>query len=307
MRRHLLLLLAVLALLAGACGTDEAADGVDERPDAQAAPDPDEAGADAAATLAAASRATADAGSAAMWTELRIDGMPGPDGQPQTVAMVSEGVFDFDAERGHMTMDMSELFTGLPDFDPADAAMEVINDGMVMWMRAPLFTEMLGVPTPWLRMDLDELARQEAGVDLGELQQLSQQSDPTQFLAFLQGATDDVTALGEEDVRGVTTVRYDATVDVRRVYEDADLIRDREPFEAFIAELGVTTMEVSVWIDGDGLVRRQQFDLPMPDLPTGATATMTIELFDYGIDVDVTPPPDDQVTDLIELMASLEQ
>lgn len=102
---------------------------------------------------------------------------------------------------------------------------------------------------------------------------------PEKLLTMLRAASSETERVGEEDVRGSSTVRYRLTVDC----ELADL-------ECEGAAL------VEVWIDDDGLVRRIGLD---DDSGTG-----TFEFFDFGADVDVEPPPADEVVSEDEVFAS---
>jgi hypothetical protein len=97
---------------------------------------------------------------------------------------------------------------------------------------------------------------------------------PGPLLAKLRAASLDTARLGEEDVRGETTVRYRMTVNCEE------------------AELGCPgeTTAVEVWIDDDGLVRRASFEDDGADI--------TAEFFDFGIAVEVQEPAARDIVDL---------
>jgi len=95
---------------------------------------------------------------------------------------------------------------------------------------------------------------------------------PEKLLAMLRAASRETERIGEEDVRGESTVRYRLMVNCE---------------EAQLAGCPSDTAPVEVWIDDDGLVRRISVE------DGGSTAT--IEFFDFGVEVDVEPPPADQV------------
>jgi hypothetical protein len=98
---------------------------------------------------------------------------------------------------------------------------------------------------------------------------------PRSLLRMLRGASEEMRRLGEEDVRGVETVRYRLDVNCDRVNVfDCD---------------GATT-PVEVWIGDDGLVRRIWIE---EESNAGA-----IEFYDFGADVAVDPPPAGDVEDL---------
>ena len=98
---------------------------------------------------------------------------------------------------------------------------------------------------------------------------------PQQLLSTLRAASEETRRIGEEDVRGVETVRYQLEVDC----DQEDLVHcDGE------------TAPVDVWVGADGLVRRISID--------DRSVSATIEFYDFGADVDVEAPPADQVQDL---------
>ena len=144
-------------------------------------------------------------------------------------------------------------------------ATELVLDGSVLYARLP----MLG----WVSADLERVGKL-LGDGLGELTGLVEDG-PTGVLEQLR-AVGDVEELGREQVRGVETTRYRA------------LLRPPGGTEE-------DALPVEVWIDDDGLVRRLRVTYGQ------RAASVTVELFDFGADVDVEPPPADQVTDLDEL------
>jgi hypothetical protein len=48
---------------------------------------------------------------------------------------------------------------------PGSARVDVIMDGLVMYMRMPFLTRLIPGGRPWLELDLEELGRQ-AGIDI---------------------------------------------------------------------------------------------------------------------------------------------
>ena len=91
--------------------------------------------------------------------------------------------------------------------------------------------------------------------------------DPKRLLETLEaaGAFEPV---GSEEVRGVETTRYRGTV---------------------------ASSRVDVWIGADELVRRVT-------VRDGDGTNVELELFDFGADVEIEPPPDDEVAELGDLV-----
>jgi hypothetical protein len=181
------------------------------------------------------------------------------------------------------------------------ASMQMIFDELVIYMRFPpgLGAELPGGKS-WVKMDLEALGKQQ-GIDLGELTQFGQ-TNPTQSLWFLQGASDDFEEVGEEEVRGVGTTHYRGTVDLRKAAEQISEAA-RTTAERLIELMGVSKLPFEVWIDDEGLARRIKYEQPLPAAAgEDASMTLTMDFFDFGVDVDVEPPPESEVTDIQELL-----
>jgi outer membrane lipoprotein-sorting protein len=186
------------------------------------------------------------------------------------VSMTGTGAESFTGE-GAFSGDSGRFTMSFPDSEDAPGSLEVIFAGGTMYMSVEGSGDFLGAGLPagkkWLAVDLD--AAEQA--DLGDFAALYS-GDPTRILEELE-ASSDFEEVGREEVRSVETTRYRGTV------EDGP---------------------IDVWIDDNGLLRRFQFT----DEPTASeTSTVTVELFDFGADVDVEPPPDDEVMRMSELFS----
>jgi len=130
-------------------------------------------------------------------------------------------------------------------------------------------------------------------------------SDPTRILAYLEKVSNSVEKVGTETVRGVETTHYRANVDLAKAVD-----REGAPKSLHDAlgdlDSKIGTVPVDVFIDADGLLRREQLSInfgsffPGAEGATGAssesaTINMTLDLFDFGSPVNVEAPPADQV------------
>jgi hypothetical protein len=279
MRRIVLLLVALLVLPACGGGDSVAADPVAE-----------------------AATKTTQAGSS------RIEFTMAVEAKGQTFSMRGDGVFDYSRPQGRMTIDLgnlAELSRGVL----LDRRMEVVFDGLVYYMRFPGgLMELGGLGDKWLKIDLAKLD-EEAGVDLGALQQANQ--NPAQLLQFLRGTSDDdIEQLGRESVRGIETTHYRATVDLDEAAERGADIGEfsdemREQLEGEIERMkrqtGLETLPVDVWLDEDDLVRRLRMNFTFPVDGERAGMDMKVDYFDFGVDVRAAPPPAAQTVDVAEL------
>lgn len=296
--RRLLTLLLALCLFAAACGGGGGDGGEAVVVDDQRTP------AELAALLTSASEETRSAGSSKVYYEASMPGVG---------TMAGTGEFDYDDELGRLSFDFSDLAVAMGAPVGTDVTAEMISTGLVIYMRMPFLTQVLGHADRWIRMDLGEMTADQGGVDLSQLSQLGGGGDPTQALAFFEGVSDSVTELGLEEITlgagagpTVDATRYHATVDLRRAYEEAGAIVDPAQFEAFIDQMGTDELDVDAWIDDGGRMVRVAYAVPIPD-GTGATQPMemVMDLFDFGVDVDVAEPDPAQVVDLADLAGAL--
>ena len=299
MRRILTAVLLSLALLGTACGDDGDSNGIEAGQDngsEERKRTPQEI------VLASASETTAEKSSRILF-EIRTTGQPE---LPEGVTIRGNGAFDYAGKRGAMTMTIPPL-AGVEIGE-----IQAVFEGNVIYEKfPPSIAQFLG-GKPWIKIDLVQLGNM-SGVDFSTLMQ-AQSSDPTQFLQYLKGASDDVVEIGKQVIRGDDTTHYRATIDFNKAVAAAP----PEQQEALrqVAEMYVgQRVPTDVWVDDEGRLRRMSFtvDLSKLQLPEGTaaaqqklTGTMTtnMELFEFGVAVDAVPPPADQVTDLGALLSA---
>lgn len=160
-------------------------------------------------------------------------------------------------------------------------------DGTVMYVLLPPGLPVAAVAgRPWLRIDLATPAAAEE-VMAAQLQSAS--GEPAAVVDLLRGAEGPVRRLGDDRVRGVRTMHYRATVDMARALARVPTAR-RPDLDRFAAAMPRRRLPVDVWVDVQGRARRITYARPR--------LTLTIELFDFGVGVDVGPPPAQQVTEM---------
>jgi len=259
------LLLAVLALALVACGSTDAADLLARAPDAMQ-----------------------DQGTAAYEQTVVVTDDTGE----VLLDTRTDGVQDLDTATGRMTMHLGEAAGG--------QTLEVLLDGTIAYVRSPELAQFLGAE--WARFDLTEAAGLVPGFEPGS----QEDAGPLALLQQLRGAVDDVEELGEEEVRGVDTQHLRVMIETERVIEQAEEDRREQLREAFEL-LGVPDRyPIELWLDDDALPRRivMVTDVDDPDLGS-TTREMRTELYDYGVEVDVTPPGPDEFVDFSELLSGL--
>ena len=249
-------------------------------------------GKDGEKVLAAAGDTTADAGSSRMAMTVSAESVGSSTGSSvpaqEPLKMEFEGLIDYETGHGIMKMDMGAL--PIPGAPQGDAEMRML--GSVVYMKLP--GNELG-NRPWIKFDLEALS-EAGGPPVPGLNPAS--NDPRGILDALRGVSGEVTEVGEETVRGVATTHYRATVDLSKAEQAVPEAR-RDDFAAFSKELGIETLPIEVWVDEEGRARRfaYEVDTPATAQAPASQVDLVVELYDFGVDVDVEAPPESEVTD----------
>ncbi len=295
MIRKIALVVSAPLLLVAACAKESDESGVEVK-----------TGDAAVSALRAAPDAVAEAGTAAF--EMVMEGST----QGESFEFTATGVVDGAAEQMSMEMDMGAMIEELaaaqgesvpPGFS---GPWLMVADGSTMYMKVP-FLEMLGVDG-WVSMTPEDMGTSAEAMGLG-----AGAYDFTQTLESLRGVTGEPDALGEEEVRGVETTHYRATMNLAQALEDAPAAQ-REQLETAFEQLGGgeeladVDVPVDVWIDGDDLPRRLRLDMGSMFAAAGVGSgdmTMTMEMFDYGEPVEIDVPAAAEVTPFSEALGGL--
>jgi hypothetical protein len=223
--------------------------------------------------LASAATKTADVASARF--QLRMS-VPDPD-TGTILRLRGPGVI---ADHGHLiSMKMHLAKTK----DTPAFAMDTVMTDDAMYLRSPTFAIGLAPGKEWLKArDTDAIG------NIG-------QNDPSQMLDYLRGAGS-VEEVGTERIGGLSTTKYRARIDLDKVIEKLPEDRRRriEPALDELHRLGLDEIPMTVWVDGQGLVRRATTDwmVKNPDNPADRFhLAMTLDLFDFGTKARVVVPP----------------
>lgn len=187
---------------------------------------------------------------------------------------------------------------------------EVVAAADGFYARLP---QHLGMATgkPWVKVDRSVLTEL-VGIGLGPLGS-SLSAAPFDVLGYLQGVSGEVRIVGPDTVWGSETTRYTASIDLGRVAEELSGVA-RDSAQHAASALG-EPVPADLWVDGEGRLRKLTVtvDLAKVDgapssrntasaVGADGTATATFELYDFGTDIDVSPPPADQVSDVGALL-----
>ena len=223
------------------------------------------------------------------------------------------GAFDAERHLFSMSLDLSSLLnaslhtppssTGSSSTSSLGSTANVIATDNVVYLDFPLFARLVNVKTQWMSVPAN------TGASTFDV------ADPSAFLDFLRGAGGAVTDMGREQIRGVDTTHLHSTVKLRDALNSATGA-ERDRLQRAIDQLGENgsslldaEMPADVFIDDTGMIREIVFDFSVPDSSESAAskATLTVDLYDFGANVGINPPPSDQVTDVTSKLAQLPQ
>lgn len=194
------------------------------------------------------------------------------------------GVIDFANRRASLT------------FTRSGVSSEKRRIGSAMYVNNPGLA-----PRPWMKSELGDLRGGPGGpavvLAIAQTAILDHAPDPAGALDYLESVSDKVTRLGEHEVRGVPTLRYRATADLKRAAAKAGMDANEVKTLDKLGTTAALTPTVELWIDDDGRVRRMRYGYEGQD-----SQVITQEFYDFGIDVDVDAPPADQVVSVADAL-----
>ena len=125
-------------------------------------------------------------------------------------------------------------------------------------------------------------------------------SNPSEVLSYLRAAGT-VTRVGEEQVRGVASTHYHALIELARLASAVPAGQQaaaRKAGKLLERLTGAKALPMDVWI-GAGQVATGLTSLTQCARTEGRLQlTLSIDLYDYGRQPVVSPPPASQVTDI---------
>ncbi|WP_407561350.1 hypothetical protein [Streptomyces sp. 184] len=253
------------------CG-DSGENGSDEGKDA------DSRANDPAQVVQAANRKTTEAETAKLQVASQAEA------QGESVTVKGDGVID--------------LASGASDMTLAAQGQEIeqrVLDG-VLFQKPPSGQrpQMLPSGKTWMKIDLAAIAAQQGGN--------GQVGDPATSFGFSEVVSGkDVRKVGSETVDGAETTHYKTRVDLKALAEAGG-----DPQTEKMTEQLGDSLPMDLWLDDEGRIRQQQFELTIePEAgdgtgTEGVTSTTTLKFSDFGTDVDVRAPAAKDTADVTD-------
>jgi len=221
-----------------------------------------------------------------------------------------DGTFDVSTGRATMSVDLTQvaeaLGGGLGRFGAAllpglfDEPSTAVVDGETIYVRSPL-VGLVGSPTPWVSAPVSGSEGEVAAGGFADPLELDRLDRARGFVTYLEGVADQVQQRGSEDIEGVTTTRYEGTIDLDRLVAQLPA-EEQARARNGLAELTVGEIPFVVWIDGGGLVRRVQLRLDDVTLGSDAggtgrgTVVVSADLLDPNQPITIDVPSAGEVT-----------
>ncbi len=203
--------------------------------------------------------------------------------------LTSDGVADFVTGDSDLTMKLNGAGA---DFFPGGIEVRTVDGAS--YTKLPESIGGIFGGAHWLKMPNFGAAGLVPGFD---------QSDPTQFLAYLETISNSVKKVGTESIRGVETTHYSAILDLAKAVNRSHVPASLKDAlgKIFKKDGSSLTIPADVWVDNDGLARRIQLKLDLGKLADdsaagnnadgASTMTMSMDLYDFGAPVHVAAPP----------------
>ena len=237
-------------------------------------------------------------------------------GLKNELSFVASGGFDTPAKRAEMKVDLSAIadvvqglssqFGGKVTGDrgsPSDWKLEAIQDGDTIYVNFPLIAKKLPAGKTWVKGDASTISKANAG-QLSQFGPLAG-TDPTDVFGVLKAVSGSIEAVGTDELRGVQTNHYRATIDLAKM---AALIPEAQrqglgPIDDAAKQAGLDNLPLDIWIDADNQVHKLSIDLDVkpPGSKDELKASLVVEFYDYGKPLDLSLPPADQVADIATL------
>jgi hypothetical protein len=211
---------------------------------------------------------------------------------PAETTMSGKGLLNGETNRASIEMSATgSTASGVQGF----TLEEIVDEGDV-YLHSPELGSAFGGSARWLLMRSEVfgylIQSNASGAGMS--------ASPTQQLDALRDASYQVSEVGPEQVNGVVTTHYRALLDIDKVTDELKRQVSGEFGDLIEKSMEqISSATVDVWIDADGLIRREASTSAMGPL---GSFTMTMDFSNYGIRPDIQVPRGSEVYDVTPLM-----
>jgi hypothetical protein len=223
---------------------------------------------------------------------------------PSALTATGNGTFDIKDKAGTLSLAMD--LGSSPQVTQALGGSTLTFDEILKWpdiyMKLPavIADRLSSSGKPWIKIDLSKAAAAQGVPGLSAIANNPASSDPSQMLQYLRAVSGDISNQGTEQIGGLNTTHYKATIDLNKVpaaVPASSRAAAQQSIPAMVKLLGKSTLPVEVWIDDQHLVRQMKMSFGSSANGQSFTIGMTIDIPEYGPQPAPVLPPADQVTD----------
>ena len=224
---------------------------------------------------------------------------------PTPITASGSGTFDEANRSGtfNVAMDFGSIPQVAHALGSSTLRMQEIMQGLTYYLKLPSAVAHSAAlhGKPWIKIDL---ARAAQGLGIPGLSTLTNNpvsSDPSEFLKYLRATGAHVTRAGTQTIDGRATTGYRAQIQLDRVantVRPADRAQAKQAITAIEQMSHLHLLPVTVWIDGQHLVRRMEISFTETVSGQPLTLEIRLDIPQYGPQQPAHAPPASQVTDL---------
>jgi hypothetical protein len=221
------------------------------------------------------------------------------------VATSGSGGFDTKHQTASFSLDLGVLAVALGGASGGVSiprTLDVVVAKNTVYVHLPSVAGQIQKGAEWLRFDSKSLPSSPTKTVTGALSK----ADPQKALAQLTSSSA-VHRVGTSSVRGSSTTHYRLTVNAAKLV--SILPKSQQSAEAkALKQLNVKSVNVDVYVDGSGYVRRVSTAISKLILQPGSRGVafkLSFDLYDFGAHVNVTVPPASKTVDGGKLVQSL--
>ena len=242
--------------------------------------------------------------------------IPGPGaGFDSDLTISFAGAFNAQTGDSEMTLDWGNFMAAAMAAEGSDGAipeefaalftepMQIKIIGDKSYMKWSFFSMFFGTDK-WIEGDASEAETMTEGFGFG-----TDGGSPIDLLDALYDANAEVELIGNEMILDTQTTHYRALLNIEDFAKDLSP-EERAELESEVGDLGAIAFPIDVWIGEDGNVYRYSLVIDSAvagsDLDEFESMTMTFDMWDYGADIVIEPPPADDIASEDELGFNLD-
>ena len=156
----------------------------------------------------------------------------------------------------------------------------------------------------WVSLDLSQLTRGSTSSSLGTTDSLG--SDPAAVLRALSEGGNTATDLGPSTINNASVEGYEVHIDAAALQERIAQANLPSWLQQAMHEVSNPSVDYNVYVNGSGLLAAMTVDTTETVSGHTVTSDITLDFSDYGVPVNVTAPPADEVAPFQSLLQAAE-